>query len=612
MPLIIKRWLTELVNINVTNNDNTFGVNKVLNMMFYLIKRLINRVLQITLVVSLGAVNVYAESASSATIYVAKTVITMDAANSKATAVAVQAGKIVGVGSLDELQSNSTTQLFQVNRRFENKVLIPGLIDNHIHPSMAALLLPMEFITPFDWRLPGKNIIGVQGAAAYNEKLKALEAEKSSEDEWLITWGYHHYFHGELSKSDLDAISKTRPIVVWHRSFHEIIFNTAALKALNFSADSVADHPHINFKQGHFYETALLVAFEKLAPKLLSPEWFGQGMETVKASIHKGGVTTIADMAAGMFNMDVEWPYLKQALDSETTPFRTLLIPSAASFGGVPGDEQSMASIAKLPKRNSDKLTFVKQIKLLADGAFFSQLMQMKAPGYLDGHKGEWLMEPELLERAARAYWQAGYQLHIHSNGDKGTEVVLDIVEKLQKEMPNKDHRTTLHHLGYSTEEQSKKMADLGVLVSANPYYLYSMGDKYSEIGLGPKRASEIVRAGSLIKNGVSLSLHSDFTMAPVEPLTLAWVAANRMTVSGKVMAPEQKISVEQALRAVTIDAAFAIQMEDKVGSIEVGKKADFTVLEQNPLITPAEKLKDIVIWGTVFEGTVFPIETSK
>jgi predicted amidohydrolase YtcJ len=195
----------------------------------------------------------------------------------------------------------------------------------------------------------------------------------------------------------------------------------------------------------------------------------------------------------------------------------------------------------------------------------------------------------------------------VHTNGDLGMTVVLDVLEKLLKETPREDHRFTLHHAGYFTEEQAKRIGELDALVSAQPYYLYALGEKYAEVGLGPERAHYMVRLKSLLDNGVKVSLHSDFTMAPAEPLRLAWVAVNRLSASGEVLGPEERITVDQALRAITIDAAYAIRMEDEVGSIAPGKTADFTVLEQDPYEVPPTELKDIPIWGTVFEGTPFP-----
>ena len=151
-------------------------------------------------------------------------------------------------------------------------------------------------------------------------------------------------------------------------------------------------------------------------------------------------------------------------------------------------------------------------------------------------------------------------------------------------------------------------MAELGVLVSANPYYLYTLGEKYSEMGLGPQRAANIFRGGSLLKNKVPLSLHSDFTMAPAKPLKLVSVAVNRRTAQGNIKSPEQRLTVDQALRAITIEAAYAIQMEEQIGSIKVGKRADFTVLDADPYQVDPEQLEYINLWGTVFEGEKFPI----
>jgi hypothetical protein len=235
--------------------------------------------------------------------------------------------------------------------------------------------------------------------------------------------------------------------------------------------------------------------------------------------------------------------------------------------------------------------------------------MQMNPPGYLDGHKGEWLMDPKVLMTVARRYWKAGYQIHVHTNGDRGVDVVLDVLAVLLSEMPRQDHRFTLHHVGYTTTEQAKRMGELGAFVSAQPYYLYTLGEKYSEIGLGAERAEKIFLGQEFIKAGVPLSLHSDFTMAPAEPLKLAWVAANRLTASGSVLAPELRLSRDQALRAVTIEAARAIQMEHEIGSIKIGKQADFTVLDEDPYHLPIEKLHQVPVFATVLSGEIFLIK---
>jgi predicted amidohydrolase YtcJ len=269
------------------------------------------------------------------------------------------------------------------------------------------------------------------------------------------------------------------------------------------------------------------------------------------------------------------------------------------------GFTQGLQIIEKIGSRNTDFVRFLpKRVKLLADGAFYSQLMQMEE-GYLDGHHGEWIMPPTELQQAARIFWQAGYQLHIHVNGDKGLNVVLDVISELNKEMP-RNHKTVLHHYGYAGAAHAKRLAQLGISVSANPFYLWALGDKYADIGLGPERAHNITRLGDLEKHGVPLSFHSDLPMAPASPLKLASIAASRISAAGNLLAPRQRVSVATALRAITLDAARAIQQDNLIGSIEVGKLADFTVLDQDPLFVTAEKLAAIKVHATIVGGEVF------
>jgi predicted amidohydrolase YtcJ len=206
-------------------------------------------------------------------------------------------------------------------------------------------------------------------------------------------------------------------------------------------------------------------------------------------------------------------------------------------------------------------------------------------------------------------YWSAGYQIHVHVTGDLGVDLLLDIVEKLQHEHPRVNHRLTLEHFGLSTPEQAHRIAQLGVLVSANPYYLYELSGMYSRHGVGYERASQMSRLGSLVREGVPVALHSDFTMAPALPLTNAWIAANRINSEGNVMAPDERLTLDQALRAITIDAAYILNKENRLGSLRSGKIADMTVLEQDPYEIGIENLKDVEVWGTVFEGEVHPCQ---
>ncbi|MDD4178961.1 MAG: amidohydrolase [Candidatus Margulisbacteria bacterium] len=542
------------------------------------------------------------------TVYVAKKIITMDEARPAATAVAVTGDRIAAVGTLAEVKEALKGQSFTIDKRFAGQVITPGLIDPHLHLWLFALVAPMVFITPDDWDLPWAKIKGISGRDAYLQKLSAAEKSLKNKKEWFFSWGYHQYFHGQLSRRDLDQISATRPIMIWHRSCHEMYFNTAALNAMKITEAMLKGHGHaseqVDFANGHFWEAGLSLIVKPLYPHLASPLRFVKGLEKCKEYVGASGMTTTADPGIMLPNLALDM--MKLVFDNDRTSFRNLLIPSGQTIYEKYGAANALAETEKIIEKRGHRVYYLpKQIKFYCDGAAFSQGMQMK-DGYTDGHKGAWIQTPEELAACSKLYWDAGYQIRIHVNGDLGSEVTIGILDKLMKESPRRDHRFSIEHYCVSTPDQAAQMAKLGGLISANPYYIYVLADKYSEVGLGPERAQTMVRCNSVLKNNIPLSLHSDTPMAPASPLTLAWAAVNRLTMSGKVAGPEEKISAKEALKTITINAAYVLQQEKEIGSIVPGKLADLTVLEDDPLAVAPEKLKEIAVWGNIFEGKIY------
>ncbi len=541
------------------------------------------------------------------TVYLARQIHTMNPSLPQATAVVVADGMIVEVGTRESIQPWLDSHPHRIDETFANKVLMPGFIDPHLHPSMAALLMPMHFITALDWRLPDRTVTAVQGHAAYLDELGRIEATLSDPHEPLMTWGYHELWHGEMHRDLLNAISPDRPIVVWQRSFHEIFVNDAALAFMGLDIERLEAHPQIDVGAGRFSESGYMLAAGAMMSYLTAPDRFTRGLTLAKQAIHAGGNTTIGDLTGTYFDTDEEWDALTSILDTDDTPFRVQMIPMGTREMG--GDHTAALHRVqqRAAERGSDKVFYRKHVKLFTDGGFFAQAMQVQPPGFIDGHHGEWMFAPEQFEELARMYWHEGYQIHVHCTGDLGVALALDVLEKLQWERPRFDHRFTIEHFGLSTPEQVQKLAALGAIVSANVYYVHELGEKYWSHSIGHERSSQMARLGTLARHDVMTALHSDFTMAPAEPLVSAWVAANRIGEQGTVLAPEERITVHQALQSITINAAYVLGMENEVGSIRAGKKADFTVLEADPYDTPAEALKDIPIWGTVFEGRPFP-----
>ena len=238
---------------------------------------------------------------------------------------------------------------------------------------------------------------------------------------------------------------------------------------------------------------------------------------------------------------------------------------------------------------------------------------RVKRVGYLDGSNGHDDDVPwgQMSARMA-PFGKAGLQIHCHANGDRALDASLGSLAELQRNNPRFDHRFTIEHYSMSTPMQARRLAALGGIASVNIYFVHYRSQLHRDQAFGPDRSEALARLGSLEREGVTFALHSDFpqVIVPMHPLTAVWTAVNRLAADGKtVMAPGERISVGRALRAVTIDAAYILGMENEVGSLEPGKFADFAILEEDPYAIRPKRLTDIRIWGTALAGELYPSE---
>lgn len=517
-------------------------------------------------------------------------------------AVAVLNGEILFVGSKERSLLHQNDETIMVD--LEGKTLMPGFIEPHLHPSIAAIMLPNEIIAPYDWVLPDETKPGVQGHDKYIDRITRSIEENAQSDEVYFIWGYHQLWHGELSRELLNRIAPDQPVAIIHRSFHEIYLNDAAIAAIGIQEADFLGNPQVDWEAGHFYEGGWLALVPRMAPNLLDITRYLEGLSIMSELVTQNGITTIAEPGFPSSNFDAEYALLKIEMD-KLPPYSVYLIPNGTQLYRMKGGNKEALAFTKGldEKYNTDNIKFLpNQIKLFSDGAIYSQLMQMQ-DGYTDGHDGEWMTPPDLLKDQLSLYWDNDYKIHMHSNGDLGIQQVLDFNRADQKRYPRGNHRFTLHHMGYFTDAQAQQVADLGMDASVNPYYLWALADKYSEIGLGSERGQNLVRINSLAKKNVPISFHSDFSMAPMEPLTLVWTAVNRVTSQGSKFSQDQRIDVYTALQAVTINAARVLNLENEIGSIEAGKAANFVLLDENPLKIDPIMLQDINVLGTVYRG---------
>jgi len=558
--------------------------------------------------------NKTAHTENAAIIYYGGDIITMEGEpGSTVESVVTKNEKIVFVGSLKDAKDKfQNAQMHDL----QGKVMMPGFIEQHLHPFLGALTLVMDVIAPEPWELPTKTWEPAYTKEEYRSQLIAIEKSMDNPDEVLLTWGYHGNFHGDMSRSFLDSVSSTRPILVWHRSVHEMYLNTAMLEQLELNEEWLQGFDdqikqQINLDNGYFFEGGAMIALlPEVYPIMGSEERMRKGLRQMITLLRNNGITAFNE--PGAFIMPDHYDIYKEMLGSEETPFYSFFIPESKTpyyQNGIKGPDSLVLAIEDITKRFPEKgkiRFFKKHIKLLIDGAIVSQLMMME-DGYLDGHEGEWIQNPETISKLFDIFWPLDYQIHVHVNGDKGMNELLKVIDRKMKEMPRKDHRTTIVHFANSTDEQVKRLSELGCIISANPYYVTAFSDNYSEIGLGPERASAMVRSGTAEKYNIPYSLHSDLPIGPSDPLYLVWCAVTRESLHGNIHRPDLALSVHGALRGITIEAAYSWRMEESLGSIKKDKIANFTIIDKNPYTVAPDKIKDIEVWGTVFEGQVFP-----
>ena len=346
-----------------------------------------------------------AEVQSPIVVYNASKIITLNPDTPITEAVAVRGERILAAGSVADIQERFSDQDLIFDSRFENLVLIPGLINQHEHAWLASLLFSTAILSIEDWVLPDGAVKRAKGAVEYRERLKNIVRSHSDSSEVLYTWGFHQLFHGELTRADLDEISTTIPIVVLQRSLHEQIHNTAALNHFGIDQSLIDDaspsvRAQTNLSEGHFWEQGQSLIVPVVFADLFRPSRYLPALEKLEAYWHAAGTTLVAEPGG------IVSPALIAAqnhvLGDLDTPFRMYYIADGRSFVTNFHESDVITETEKLYISAEGMTKFIpNQVKLFADGAMFSQLMQM-SEGYLDGHHGEWLMDPEVFERAFR------------------------------------------------------------------------------------------------------------------------------------------------------------------------------------------------------------------
>ena len=536
-------------------------------------------------------------------VYSARRILTMNPNQPFATHVAVRDGRILGAGSIDSLKGWGR---FELDDRFADKVILPGFVEGHSHAYEGGVW-KFPYVGYFDRTSPeGTRSPGLESIDEVVAALQAYEKRMPRDGSTLLAWGFDPIYFGGLRMdlADLDKVSIKRPVVVLHSNFHVLNANTPV-----FAKAGISRHTNVHGivkdergePTGELQEnTAKFMAYKAAGVELasiLSDDAATWGFAKVA---QLAGVTTATDLHNTLPDSTVA-AYLA-ATASADFPLR--LLPAFAAFS-MPPDE-GIARLKGLVKKDNERLRF-QLVKIITDGSIQGLSARMRWPGYYDGTpNGVWNVGPDEIDRLLLAYHRAGFQVHIHTNGDEASEVAIEAVERALAAAPRWDHRHTLQHAQMADAGQFRRMKALGMCANLFANHLFYWGDVHYAKTLGPERAERMNACGTALRLGVPFAIHCDAPVTPIGPLFTAWCAVNRLTASGRTLGEAEKISVADALHAITLGAAYTLKLDEEVGSIDVGKRADFAILDDDPLAVAPEKLKDIGVWGTVLGGRVF------
>jgi predicted amidohydrolase YtcJ len=496
--------------------------------------------------------------------------VTMDEGRPHADAVAVKDGRIVGVGTAAELRAlvGPLTRSVELGEG----VLYPGLVEPHMHLWATALIYRWLDCSPFTHSTLQDLL----------DELKAA-ASAAKPGAWILGSGFDpSLFPGfpELGRLELDAVSADHPVAVMNASMHFSYVNSKALEIAGI-ADAAPDPPgghfgrdadgRVNGVLGEMGAVGLMLEYiDRLSlPGLVD------NIQAITDDAARVGVTTMREAATGALMGEKEVTLLREL--STAGRLRTRISLAVLDDKATEWDSKHVYPGA------GDDLVWIGARKIVGDGSNQGRSGYLHEPYLGTAERGAMNIEPSAL--AERIAWceEHGWQLMVHANGDAATQVVAQAFEKALGGKRGKDLRHRIEHCSLVDDGVFETMASVGVSPSFLINHVYLWGRTLRDNLLGPERAHLLDRTARAAELGLRFSLHSDYNVSAINPLHYVRVAATRDMVGGGTLNEAERVSVHDALRAVTIDAAWQLHADDVLGSISVGKYADFVVLDRDP-----------------------------
>lgn len=514
------------------------------------------------------------------TIYYHGDIITLT--QEKPEAILVEKGKIQKLGSKEEILAHQDKDTIIVD--LQGKTLMPSFMDAHSHfSSVANNLLQL-------------SLIDCTNVEEIKQKLaKYKESEQIKDGEWIIANQYDHNRLPEqkhITKQEIDKVLPHNPVVIQHQSGHCGVFNQAGLSALGITSDTPSPEGGKIGKEGNeltgYVEENAFLSYLKKVP-LPTIQKIVKAYQKAQEIYLSHGITTVQEG----FMVKEMIPLYQELIR------QNCLTIDLVAYVDIPSKSEIEKSFFQHIKQYSHRIK-IGGYKIFLDGSPQARTAWMRNPYQgEEEYSGYSTMKTEEVENAVKLAVESQMQLLAHCNGDKACE---QYIEAISTSTEIQALRPVMIHAQLLGLDQLRLVKQFGIIPSFFVAHTYYWGDVHLK-NFGEDRAQLISPAGSSLAEGILFTFHQDSPVIEPNMLETIWCAAQRKTKQGVELAKEERISVLEAIKAVTCNVAYQYGEEEQKGTIEAGKLADLVILDQNPLMVDLDQIKNIQVLETIKEG---------
>ena len=543
------------------------------------------------------------------TVLINGVVLTVDRGDTVAQAVAITGGRVAAVGSTAQIKAMAGPKTEVIDLR--GRAVTPGLIDTHVHFSAAASLFTVD--------------LGDADVKSIEEVKKRIAAQvvKLKPGEWVRGRGWDEGKYAErryITAADLDAVAPNNPVWLTHTTGHYGVANSYAMKIAEIRA-TTADPPAGTIDRdgkgaptGVFKESAMGLVSRHVPP--LSREQEKQGIAEIVRRFNREGMTGAKDPGIGA----TKWELYQELLNEGQLTVRVFALWSGARR--LEDKDAVIARVKAHPRQrglDAGGMLVSGGVKMFMDGSGGARTAWMhedwnKNLKEIDkGNAGYPSTEPNAYRQIVTELHNAGVHVSTHAIGDRAIDWVVDTYDQALKATPTRGLRHGLIHANTPTDRAIDAIARMqrdsdAAYPESSAGFMWWIGDNYAG-NFGPERNLRMKPFQTFVRKGIQWGGSSDYPVTPFAARYGVWASVARQTLNGtygeKPFGTAESVDVRTALRSYTAWAARTMFLEDRVGTIEVGKEADLAVWDRNPYAVPADQLKDMRCELTIVRGTI-------